>query len=62
MPSQTLTFTTGDWSTAQSVSVGGVDDGDASDESVTLSASGGGYGGVTAEVDVTDTDDDTAAW
>ena len=63
VPSQTLTFTTGDWSTAQSVSVGGVDDGDASDESVTvtLSASGGGYGGVTAEVDVTVNDDDTAA-
>ena len=63
VPSQTLTFTTGDWSVAQSVSVGGVDDGDALDESVTvtLSASGGGYGGVTAEVDVTVNDDDTAA-
>ena len=63
VPSQALVFTTGDWSTAQSVSVGGVDDDDALDESVTvtLSASGGGYGGVTAEVDVTVNDDDTAA-
>ena len=63
VPSQALVFTTGNWSRAQSVSVGGVDDDDASSESVlvTLSASGGGYGGVTAEVDVTVDDDDTAA-
>ena len=45
VPSQALVFTTGNWSTAQSVSVGGVDDDDALDESVsvTLSASGGDY-------------------
>ena len=63
VPAGTLTFTTGNWSTAQSVSVGGVDDADARDETVTvtLTASGGGYGGVTAEVDVTVNDDDTAA-
>ena len=62
VPSQALTFTTGNWSVARSVSVGGVDDDDALDESVTvtLTATGGGYGGVTAEVDVSVTDDDTA--
>ena len=62
VPSQTLVFTTGNWSTARSVSVGGVDDDDALDESVavTLSASGGGYGGVTAAVSVSVDDDDTA--
>ena len=61
VPSQVLTFTTGNWSTARSVTVGGVDDDDALDESVvvTLSASGGGYGGVTASVSVSVDDDDT---
>ena len=63
VPAQALTFTTGNWSVARSVSVGGVEDADALDESVTvtLTATGGGYGGVTAEVDVSVTDDDTAA-
>ena len=63
VPAQALTFTTGNWSTARSVSVGGVDDDDALDETVavTLSASGGGYGGVTASVSVSVDDDDTAA-
>ena len=63
VPAGTLTFTTGNWSTAQSVTVGGVDDDDALDETVvvTLSASGGGYGGVTASVSVSVDDDDTAA-
>ena len=62
VPSRALTFTTGNWSTAQSVAVGGVDDDDALDESVTVTvaASGGDYGGVTAEVDVSVTDGDTA--
>ena len=62
VPSQALTFTTGNWSTARSVTVGGVDDADALDESVTVTvtASGGDYGGVTAEVDVSVTDGDTA--
>ena len=61
VPSQTLTFTTGNWSTARSVTVGGVDDDDALDETVTvtLTASGGGYGGVTASVSVSVDDDDT---
>ena len=63
MPSQALVFTTGNWSTAQSVTVEGVDDEDALDESVTvtLTASGGDYGGETAEVAVSVADDDTAA-
>ena len=64
VPAQALTFTTGNWSTAQSVTVGGVDDDDALHESVTvtLSASGGDYGGVTASVSVSVTDDDTERW
>ena len=63
VPSTTLTFTTGNWSTAQQVSVDGVDDDDASSESVTVTvtALGGDYVGETAEVDVTVNDDDTAA-
>ena len=63
VPSQALVFTTGNWSTAQSVAVGGVDDADASSESVTVTvtASGGGYVGEAVEVDVTVNDDDTAA-
>ena len=58
----TLLFTTGNWSTARSVTVSGVDDDDALDESVTvtLTASAGDYNGVTAEVDVSVADDDTA--
>ena len=50
VPSQALVFTTGNWSTARSVTVGGVDDVDASERAtvaVTLTASGGGYSGVT---------------
>ena len=56
-------FTTGNWSTAQSVTAGGVDDDDAGDESVTvtLTASGGDYSGETATVAVTVTDGDTAS-
>ena len=51
VPSQALVFTTGNWSTARSVAVGGVDDDDALDESVTvtLTASGGDYAGATAD-------------
>ena len=62
VPSQALTFTTGNWSVAQSVTVGGVDDDDALDESVTvtLTASGGDYSGVTTTLDVAVTDLDTA--
>ena len=62
VPAQPLTFTTGNWETAQSVTVSGVHDDDTRDESVTvtLSASGGDYGGETATVAVSVDDDDTA--
>ena len=57
-----LTFTTSDWDIAQTVTVSGVNDADAADEgvAVSLSASGGGYAGVSGSVSVTVTDDDTA--
>ena len=56
-----LTFTTSNYSTAQTVTVTGVQDADATDESVTisLSASGGGYANVSASAIVTVTDDDS---
>ena len=61
VPSQPLTFTTQNWGTAQPVTVSGVSDDDAGDETVTvtLTASGGDYAGETATVTVTVTDDDT---
>ena len=54
----TLTFTTANWSTAQTVQVGGRKDNDTVDDTVTLShtGSGGGYGSVTADLKVTVTD------
>ena len=57
----TLTFTTENWSTAQSVTVMAGDDADTADEAVTLthSASGGEYAGVSAALAVTVIDDDT---
>ncbi len=57
----TLSFTTGDWSTAQTVTVSAGNDGDTTNDSATLthSASGGGYGSVTGNVAVTVEDDDT---
>ncbi len=59
----TLTFTTGDWATAQGVTLTAAQDADAADESTTvaLSASGGGYHDATASVTVTVTDDDQVA-
>ena len=56
----TLTFTTSNWDTAQTVTVRGVDDSDSTDETVTITntASGGEYAGVTASVTVTVYDDD----
>ena len=36
VPAQALVFTTGNWSTARSVTVGGVDDDDAQGETVTV--------------------------
>ena len=58
-----LTFTTANWKTAQTVTVTALDDDDASGESVTvaLAASGGDYALVTGAVAVTVTDDDTPA-
>ena len=61
-----LTFTTADWNTAQTVSVTGVEDPDTDDETVTISHSVSGYGSVTTAPDVTvsvadeDMDDDAA--
>ncbi len=56
----TLTFTTGTWSTAQTVAVSADEDGDTANDSATLthSASGGGYGSVTGSVAVTVDDND----
>ena len=61
VPSQPLTFTTQNWRTAQTVTVSGVSDDDAGDETVTVTvtASGGDYAGKTATVTVTVDDDDT---
>ncbi len=57
----TLTFTTGDWNTAQTVTVSADEDDDTANDSATLThtASGGGYGSVTGNVVVTVEDDDT---
>ena len=56
----TLRFTTSNWDTEQTVTVAGVDDGDSANETVTVTntASGGEYAGVTASVRVTVDDDD----
>ena len=55
-----LSFTTTNWKTAQTVKVTAKDDGDGEDESVTigLGASGGDYAGLTGSVLVNVTDDD----
>ena len=59
-----LVFTTGDWGTAQSVTVTGVDDDDARGETVNVSLSAGStdrdYEGKVGTVVVTVTDNDTA--
>ncbi|TGG91606.1 MAG: hypothetical protein ERJ67_07770, partial [Aphanocapsa feldmannii 277cV] len=58
----TLSFTTTNWSTPQTVEVSAGQDDDAVDDTVTLShtASGGDYASVTGDLVVTVTDDDTA--
>ncbi len=58
-----LTFTTGNWSTEQTVMVSAGDDDDAVNdgEDLTHTASGGDYGSVTKDLSVTVTDDDEAA-
>ncbi len=57
-----LTFTASDWRTPQTVTVTAAQDGDATDDAATLAntAEGGGYGGESADVAVTVTDDETA--
>ncbi len=57
-----LTFTASDWRTPQTVTVTAAQDGDATDDAATLAntAEGGGYGGESADVSVTVTDDETA--
>ena len=56
-----LTFTTMNWSTAQTVTVSAAEDTNMTDETVTLNhtASGGGYNSVTGSVTVTVDDDDS---
>ena len=55
-----LTFTTTNWSTAQTITINGTDDTNADDDGtiVTVTAANGGYDGETATVAVTFTDDD----
>ena len=57
-----LTFTDSTWNTAQTVEVRAGEDDDGTNDSETLShtASGGGYGSVTEDLPVTVTDNDTA--
>ncbi|MDE2730161.1 MAG: hypothetical protein OXI38_02045, partial [Bacteroidota bacterium] len=57
-----LTFTTADWGTAQTVTVTAGEDDDATNDSATLvhTASGGDYAGQTASLMVNTTDDETA--
>ncbi len=56
-----LTFTTTNWSTGQTVTVLAAADNDTANDSATLThtASGGGYGSVSGDVEVTVTDNDT---
>ena len=58
-----LTFTTDDWSTAQTVTVTAAEDDDGADDSVTLThtATGGNYAGETATLAVTVDDDETVS-
>ena len=55
-----LTFTASTWDTAQEVKVSAADDGDSTNDSETLThtASGGGYGAVSKDLTVTVTDND----
>ena len=56
----TLTFTTTDWNTAQTVTLTTAEDADAADDVATLThtASGGDYGSITVDLAVTVTDND----
>ena len=59
----TLTFTTGNWNTAQAVKVTAAEDDDGADDAVTLThtATGGNYAGETADIAVTVDDDETVS-
>ena len=59
----TLTFTTSNWSTVQTVTVTAAQDSDAVDDSATIShaVTGGDYAGVTADSVVVTVDDDETA-
>ena len=58
-----MTFTTSNWSTAQTVTVKAAEDADAADDTVTLThtAAGAEYDDLTASLEVTVDDDETAA-
>ena len=57
-----LTFTPGTWSTPQTITLTASEDNDffPDTETLVLTANGGGYAGVTGQVSITITDDDTA--
>ncbi len=59
---RSLTFNTADWKTDQTVTVSALDDDDYDDETgeIRLSASGGGYNGVSGSVEVGVRDDDVS--
>ena len=61
--SSTLTFTASNWDTAQTVTVRANEDADAADDTATLThtASGGDYAGVTRDLPVRVDDDETAS-
>ena len=63
LSSDMLTFTVDNWDVAQTVTVTAGHDNDAANDTGTLThtASGGDYAGITADLPVTVTDDDTAA-
>ena len=59
----TLTFTTTNWFTAQPVTVAGVQDSDPDGDveyTITVDATGGDYNGLTADVTVTNRDDEVS--
>ena len=59
----TLTFAPGDWNAPQSVTVTGVDDSDSDGDkeyTITMDATGGDYNGLTADVTVTNQDDEVS--
>ena len=61
LSTSSLTFTTSDWGTAQTVTVSAGEDADAADDTATLThtASGGDYANETADVSVTVDDDES---